>query len=117
MKNPFRTRPATVVGALLAVLFLGLPLSGFATSLQEAKSAGVVGEQRDGYVGVVKGADASIKAMVRDVNAKRKSRYQKIATKNGTSLEAVQSLAAEKTLKKTAPGHYVQDQSGKWVKK
>ena len=66
----------------------------FAVELDQAKNDGLIGERADGYLGVVDAnADAAVVALVNDVNAKRKAEYQRIAAKNGLSLEQVQALA------------------------
>lgn len=102
----------------LLLLVAGLVFSAnvFAISLQDAKSQGFVGEQTNGYLGVVK-ANPEAQSLVSSVNAKRKSHYQKIATKNGISTQDVAKLAAEKAIRGTKKGHYIQTQSGKWIKK
>ncbi|MCL1094704.1 YdbL family protein [Shewanella kaireitica] len=102
----------------ILVLFAGLLLSfnALAISLQDAKAQGLVGEQTNGYLGLVK-SSAEAKTLVSSVNAKRKSHYQKIAKKNNISLNDVAKLAAEKAIKGTKKGQYIQTASGKWVKK
>jgi len=105
-------------------LFLGLSLAGmlgFASSLwaidlQSAKDQGLVGETPSGYLAVVKNS-ADANALVTTVNAARKSLYQSIAARNGTSLAVVQVLAGKKAIEKAEPGHYVESASGGWVKK
>jgi len=102
---------------LLACVLLIAPLS-FALSLQEAKNDGLVGEQRDGYVGlVVASAPAEVVALVRDINNQRRELYQRIAGQNGLSVEQVAALAFEKAVEATLSGQYLQDASGAWVKK
>jgi len=104
---------------LLAVLMLAmtLPLSAFALDLQGAKSQLLVGESVTGYIGVVKDG-AGVAALVSDINAKRKASYQKIAQRNGTSLSAIEQLAAKKAIDKTASGQMVQlSPGGAWVRK
>ncbi|ABV37307.1 uncharacterized conserved protein UCP025560 [Shewanella sediminis HAW-EB3] len=102
----------------LLVLAAGLLLSlnAFAISLQDAKSQGLVGEQPNGYLGVVKSNPES-NSVAKQVNAKRKTHYQKIARKNGISVDDVAKLAAEKAMKATKKGQYIKNSSGKWVKK
>jgi uncharacterized protein YdbL (DUF1318 family) len=86
--------------------------------LDDAKAAGYIGEQRNGMLGLVQSnAPAAVKALVESVNAKRKDAYASIAAKNGTSVEAVASLAGAKAIEKTLPGNYVQNSSGGWDKK
>lgn len=97
-------------------LILLIPSISFALSLDEAKSKGLVGEKRNGYLGVVKDSP-EVKALVSDINAKRKAQYGEIAKKNGTALNAVENLAGEKAVEKTSSGNYIQDSSGSWKKK
>lgn len=102
---------------LLACLLLAIPAS-FALTLQEAKTDGLLGEQRNGYVGlVVESAPAEVVAMARDVNNQRRELYQQIARENGLTVEQVAALAYEKAVEATLPGQYLQDASGAWVKK
>ena len=103
---------------------LGLALMGFdgpqisyALTLQEAKSQGVLGETPDGYLGLVSPtASSEVKSLMNTVNQKRKQKYQEIAQRNGTQLQAIEVLAGKTTIKKTKPGHYIK-LSGKWVKR
>ena len=65
-----------------------------AITLQKAKSEGFVGEQRDGYVGIVNNsASAEIQTLLNDVNSQRRQRYQQIAQQNGLSVDQVAALA------------------------
>lgn len=89
-----------------------------ADALSDAKTAGQIGEMPDGYLGMVSdNASSSVKALVDEVNAKRKAEYEKIAAKNGQALNVVEKLAGEKTVRMTAHGNYVMDGNGKWIKK
>lgn len=102
---------------LLACLTLFIPLS-FALTLQEAKSEGLVGELRNGYVGlVVESVSADVMAMVRDVNNQRRELYQQIARQNSITVDQVAALAFQKAVEATLAGQYLQDASGAWVKK
>ena len=110
-----------IVSIMLPTLLLGvlwLPLSGWGLTLEEAKSQGVVGEQPDGYLGVVQpGASAEVQALVNDVNQKRRQMYEDIARRNATKLAAVEMLAGKTAIDNTKPGNFVQGPSGQWVKK
>lgn len=88
-----------------------------AADLQQVKSDGVVGEQLNGYLGVVSAnASSDVRALVADVNAKRKAKYESIAAQNSTSLETVELLAGKKAIEKTSSGNYIQTATG-WKKK
>ena len=92
--------------------------TAFALDLQEAKSAGWVGEQRDGRVGLVSpSAPADARGLVAEVNRARRQSYQDIAAKTGADLRSVELLAAEKALQKTQPGNFIQAPDGSWTRK
>lgn len=107
-----------VLGVTVALgLLLGAgPLA--ALSLSEAKSGGLVGERRDGYLGTVTGnPSAEVRALVDKINAERRRLYDEVAASNGTSRSAVEALAGQKLINKAAAGSYVMDASGGWRKK
>ncbi len=97
---------------LVALVF---SFSAMAISLDEAKAQGLVGENSAGYLGVIK-SSSEVAALVKDINAKRKVKYQALADKNGITLAQVEALAAAKAIEKTHSGHYV-EVNGRWVKK
>lgn len=107
--------PAFMI-ALLGIL--AIPATSMAADLHSAKAQGLVGEKADGYLGIVKsGAPADVRAMVDDINARRRDHYRTIAQRNNTSLSVVEQLAGKKAIEKTPAGQYVQPPSGGWVKK
>lgn len=105
---------------ILSALFIfGLLLSvqnAFAMDLQSAKKQGLLGETASGYLSAVKPASAEVKALMDDVNAKRKNKYQAIAKRNSTSLSAIEHLAGKKSIEKSGRGSYVKP-AGSWLKK
>ena len=89
-----------------------------ASPLTQPKADGLIGEQANGYIGLVRqGVPADIKRLVNDVNAKRKAGYQKIAAKQGTSLADVERVGGNTAIEKTLRGNYIRDASGTWRKK
>lgn len=104
-------------------LFIALALilgsgAGWTLDLQEAKQRGLVGEQRDGYIGAVGGKpSAEVSELISSINAERRMNYQRIAERNKLQLNQVERLAAEKAIEKTDPGAYVQDARGAWTRK
>lgn len=106
--------------ALLALVTLALPV--MAMNLQQAMSAlsgakeqGLVGEQPNGYLGVVS-ASGDANEIVKLVNQARKEQYQKMAQDNGIALKDVETMAGQKAIEKTSRNHFVRV-DGKWVKK
>lgn len=109
-------RFVNITAAYLILLLLSP--GAWAVTLQEAKSDGLVGEQRDGYVGlVVNSVAADVVTLVRDVNSQRRQRYQQIAQQNGIAVEQVAALAYERAVEATRSGHFIQNASGAWVRK
>lgn len=103
---------------LAALAGVGWSAPSWAIDLHQAKAQGLVGEQANGYLGLVDaGASAEVKAMMNDINAKRRQEYLAIAKRNNTALDVVEALAGKKAIERTAPGQYVKLPSGKWVKK
>ena len=101
--------------ALVAAVTLAAA-TAWALDLTTAKSNGFVGEQANGYLGIVQGASGDVQALVEDVNAKRRARYQALAEQHGIPLEVVEGRAGQKAIQKTQPGNYVME-SGAWRKK
>lgn len=104
-----------LIGALIS-LFIGLWLFSMplaAAELGQIKAAGLVGEQMNGYLGLVDpNASAEVKALVNNINAQRKAEYQRIAAKNGVPADEVARLTAQKVIGQAASGHFVQTPSG-----
>ncbi|MCG8414250.1 MAG: YdbL family protein [Pseudomonadales bacterium] len=104
--------------ASLVLVLLLWAASAQAITLQEAKADGLIGEQRDGYVGIVVASPSSeLRALVTEVNNQRRSRYREIAQQRGISVEQVAAVAAERAVQETQPGHYIQAANGSWVRK
>jgi len=84
-----------------------------AADLAQAKAQGWIGEQMDGYLGIVKpGAPADVKNLVDAINSQRHAEYERIARKNGVGIDEVARVTANKVIKQTPAGQYVQTPSG-----
>lgn len=97
---------------------LGLALPAAAIDLDQARTQGVVGERADGLVAAVAPSPAAdVRTLVDSINAARMAEYKSIAQKNGTPLDAVQTVAGEKQLQRARENKwYVMDASGRWSK-
>jgi hypothetical protein len=86
--------------------------------LTKPKADGLIGEQANGYIGLVaQDVPANIRQLVNETNARRKAGYQKIAAKQGASLGDVERVGGNTAIEKTLPGNYVRDANGVWRKK
>ncbi|GAA3718245.1 YdbL family protein [Oceanisphaera sediminis] len=101
---------------LAVILVASLSWSVWALDLQQAKQQGLIGEQLNGLVGVVRGS-GEVNVIANDINRKRLENYQEIARRTGTSLTVVQSRAGQLNIERTAGGHYIQLADGSWRRK
>lgn len=106
----------TMIRYLVLVAALLLSVTAAALDLNQAKSEGLVGEQPNGYLGVVKATPAAVE-LVSDINDKRRSAYERIAKQNGITLDQVSKLAGQKAIERTAAGEYIKTPTGQWVEK
>lgn len=123
-KTLFSILSAVVVSS--AVLTAGVVLNAPAyaqsaakATVDAAKAAGTVGEQSDGYLGLVKdSADAATKAAVDEINTGRARVYAEAAAKNGVSPAAAGASAYTNVIfPKVKAGEYYKDDSGNWKRK
>ena len=105
--------------AFLAILLTAVCASPvYAGELEDAKAAGFLGEQPNGYLGVVKNsAPANIVKLAEEINLKRRAKYREIAAKNQTNLSAVEAVVGQKLIQRANPGEYILTPSGQWRQK
>lgn len=116
--DPRLTRRAVLALAGGALLLPLLPGVAFAQSLDEARAQGLLGERPDGYVGAVQPSlPGWASSLMESVNAQRKQKYAELAVANGTSIEAVQVVVAEKIIRNLPAGSWYMDAGGAWVQK
>ena len=112
------TKWTSKVFAAFLISLLTVFVAMASSSLTQPKADGLIGEQANGYLGLVaQNAPADIKKLVAEVNAKRKVGYQKIAAKQGTSLSEVEKVGGNKAIEKTLRGNYIRGANGTWNKK
>ena len=101
-----------------AIGLLFLLQSAWAIDIGDAKDQGLVGEAKSGYLAAVQSpASAEVRALIADVNAKRKDHFEETARKTGVTTEQVAVRFYELAVQRTTPGHYYQDVNGNWQKK
>lgn len=92
--------------------------NAWAIDIHDAKDQGLVGEAKTGYLAAVTSpASAEVRALIADVNEKRKEQFTETANKTGVTVEQVAFRFYELAVQKTEAGHYYQDSSGSWKKK
>ncbi|MGQ7956665.1 YdbL family protein [Pseudomonas sp. SP16.1] len=108
------------ISTLLLALCLSLPayalnLNQAMSALGAAKASGQLGEQPNGYLGVVK-PGGQAEEIARLINQARRAEYQKVAKDNGIGLADVEAIAGKKAIDRTPQGQFIQ-LNGQWLKK
>ena len=116
-----RTKTILTAAVALAVLAGG---AGAAYALVQGdaaaslRSTGQVGEQADGYLGVVGSVSSSVRAQVDSVNIQRRAYYTDLAARRGAKIEEVAATTACELFRtKVAPGQFYRGTDGTWKKR
>lgn len=108
----------TLIPAILALLLAMTSPAAFAIDIDEAKAQGLVGETMTGYIAAVKvPPSAEVRALIDEVNTKRKAAFERTASRTNTTLVQVSHRFYELAVERTKAGHYYQDAGGRWVRK
>jgi len=81
---------------------------------QAARSAGQIGEQPDGYLGVVGGGSAELRALVSSINIQRKAKYTESAAA-GATVEQMAFTSGCRLIAATSPGEKYKTPGGTWA--
>lgn len=79
-----------------------------------ARAEGKVGEQPDGYLGIVGPANPALQRLVDDINIKRRAVYAEKAKENNATLEAYALTAGCQAIARTTPGEKYRAPDGTW---
>ena len=104
----------------LAVAALALGTAGAAMAQRDpayaaARAAGQVGEKTDGYLGYPVPPSPSVRAMVEDLNIKRRAVYSEKAQAAGATIEEYAFTSGCRLIAQTSPGEKYQAPSQSWV--
>jgi len=104
-----------------ALVLLSTPafadLAADKATVDAAKASGTVGEQADGYLGVVSGADGTVTAAVNEINNGRRQVYSQTAAKSGVTPDAAGQATGAQLIAKVPGGQYFKPLGGAWTKK
>ncbi|WP_338468509.1 YdbL family protein [Novosphingobium sp. ZN18A2] len=101
------------IAATMALVAGGVAMAQGA-DYQAAKAAGQVGEKPDGYLGVVGSGTSALKAMVDDINIKRKAVYAEKAQAAHATVQEYAFTSGCLLISKTKPGEKYQAPDGSW---
>ena len=114
MKRYLRLMAAVALGAAAGA---GATHAALAQPEESAalRATGVVGEQHDGYLGVVGSAPADVRARMDAVNIRRRAYYTELAqTRRATVEEAAAATACEIFASRIGAGQYYRLPDGVW---
>ena len=128
MQASTRQAPGKLAGAALAAFcvltgaaapaLLAAPASaqsaGAKAEVDRAKAQGVVGEQADGFLGLVAGGDPSVRAAMAEINAGRAQAYRDAAARSGVTPDAAGQATARQLAARLGPGEYFRTADGRW---
>ncbi len=100
-----------------ATLALAVPAMAQDASLNQARAAGLIGEQADGYLGYVPGASisADLRGRVEQNNIQRRQLYTRRAAERSVSVnEMAAAVACEVFERRIAVGERYRDANGQW---
>ena len=112
-----RTKLILAAGIAVAAAVGGtsVAFAMFQDASASLRASGKVGEQADGYLGIVGSADASLRAQVDAVNIKRRAYYTELAARRSAKIEEVAAAAAcEIFSSRIGSGQYFRLADGVW---
>lgn len=117
--RPLASRPlaSRLVAAALVLPLVAAPLAAFAQRdpvYAAARAAGQVGEKMDGYLGYVTPPSAALKAVVEDINLKRRALYSDKAQAQKATVEEYAFTSGCLLIAQTRPGEKYQAPNGSW---
>jgi uncharacterized protein YdbL (DUF1318 family) len=115
-------RPFLTLFVVLTVAFAALctaPGSARADArLDTYRANGVIAERFDGYVEIRdSNAPSEARALVKDVNARRRALYSQRASESNVPVEEIGKVFATKIVDSAPPGTYFRRPSGDFVRK
>jgi len=111
MKKILATAALSIIAAL-GVAQAATPI------VEAAKAKCIVGEQADGYLGIIDAvaADEALKREVRSINQQRKAYFAELAANNGITIEDAAALTGKRLVEGAASGQCVRMPDGTWAK-
>jgi hypothetical protein len=110
------------VSTIAAALFLSAAIAFEASAqpdaaVDQARAAGLIGEQADGYLGFVPGASVSadLRSRVEQINIRRRALYTRRASERGATVnEMAAAVACEVFQNRIEIGERYRDEGGQW---
>ena len=108
-------RKMPMFAALAATVLIAVPaLAQRDPAYAAARAAGQVGEQPDGYLGVVGAPTPALQALVNNINIQRKKQYTAQAA-SGSTVQQMAFVTGCNLILRTEPGEKYQAPDGRWL--
>ena len=119
MGNMTMTRLTRTIGIAAGIVALAVGVASAPAIARDAayaaaRAAQQVGEKMDGYLGVVSGSTSSLRAMVDDINIKRKAVYAQKAKAQHATIEEYAFTSGCVLISQTKPGEKYEAPGGVW---
>lgn len=107
------------MGIMIAAAFGIAGLAGVASAQRDpayaaARASGQVGEQPDGYLGLVGAGSGEYRALVNSINIQRKAAYTQKAGATGATVEQLAFTSGCNLILQTTPGEKYRTPDGVW---
>lgn len=112
MRKSFAALAAT--GLVLGTIAVPASAQNRDPAYAAARSAGQIGEKMDGYLGYVTPPSPALRAVVEDINIKRKAVYAEKAQANKATVEEYALTSGCLLIAQTKPGEKYQAPDGSW---
>jgi uncharacterized protein YdbL (DUF1318 family) len=110
-----KNKALAVIGGLILTAVVAAPVMAQRDPAYEtARSSGAIGEKPDGYLGYVTSPSPAIKALVEDINIKRKAAYTRKAQETNSTVEQFAFTSGCNLIMRTSAGEKYQTPSGSW---
>lgn len=111
-----RNRQLALAGAVfLAIAGATAALAQRDPAYAAARASGQVGEKMDGYLGHVTPPNANLRALVEDLNIKRRALYSEKAQAANATVEEYAFTTGCRLIAQTAPGEKYEGPGGGWL--
>jgi uncharacterized protein YdbL (DUF1318 family) len=104
----------TATALALSVVSVGALAQARDPAYAAARASGDIGEKMDGYLGFIGAPSSSLRALVEDLNIKRRANYTERARAQNATVEEYAFTQGCVLIARTAPGEKYQAPGGGW---
>ncbi|MDR6147550.1 uncharacterized protein YdbL (DUF1318 family) [Sphingomonas sp. SORGH_AS870] len=110
-----KTKAVMMVAAAVALIGIsGVAIAQRDPAYAAARAEGLVGEQPDGYLGIVGAATPALRTLVNSINIQRKAAYTQKAQASGATVEQMAFTSGCNLIAQTASGEKYKTPEGVW---